>query len=108
MGDTSALLDQQASIGVTSDPRGFNVTVDRGNTRQTIEGYGASMTNAGAYVIYHSPHRHDIMRDLFGNGTNELGLYVGYMLWCCTQASLLSRPVSEVYFQRDMSFTLAV
>ena len=73
-GDTAALLDPQDAIVATDETSGFSVTVDRNNTRQVIEGYGASMTNAGAYVIYNSPHRHEIMQDLFGNGLDELGL----------------------------------
>ena len=72
-GDTAALLDPQDAIVATDETSGFSVTVDRNNTRQVIEGYGASMTNAGAYVIYNSPHRHEIMQDLFGTDLNSLG-----------------------------------
>jgi glucosylceramidase len=42
------------------------VAVNPGARYQTIQGFGAAMTDSSAYLIYHSPQRAQIMRDLFG------------------------------------------
>ena len=73
VGDTSSLLDRQSPVSVTSQPHGYTVNVYRNDTRQIIDGFGASINNDGAYVIYHSPHRHEIMQELFGSGENDIG-----------------------------------
>lgn len=72
-GDTSSLLGRQAPIVPMSEHHGFNVNVYRNDTRQIIDGFGASINNDGAYVIFHSPLRHQIMQELFGNGENDIG-----------------------------------
>ncbi|WAQ99109.1 NEG1-like protein [Mya arenaria] len=73
-GDGSKKLHREAPCRRTSHSNGYSVWVDRSKRRQFIEGFGASLTNAAAYVIYHSPNRHTIMRDLFGKGVNDLGV----------------------------------
>jgi glucosylceramidase len=42
------------------------IAVDPGTQYQTIQGFGAAMTDSSAYLIYHSPERAQIMDDLFG------------------------------------------
>ena len=67
-GDQSKKLSREASIGTSPHSQGYSVWVDRRKRRQTIEGFGAALTNSAAYNIYHSRRRQDIMRDLFGSG----------------------------------------
>lgn len=74
-GDQSKKLSREAPCQVSSSHNGYSVWVDRTKRRQTIEGFGAALTNSAAYVIYHSPIRHQILNDLFGSGENDLGKY---------------------------------
>ena len=71
-GDQSKKLSREASIGTSPHSQGYSVWVDRNKRRQTIEGFGAALTNSAAYNIYHSRRRQDIMRDLFGS--NGIGI----------------------------------
>jgi len=79
-GDETHKLSRQAPVVPVSDEQGYNVWVDRRKRRQTIEGFGAAITNSAAYMIYNSPDRQDIMRDLFGSGEYELGIF--YIAQC--------------------------
>ncbi|WAQ99108.1 NEG1-like protein [Mya arenaria] len=73
-GDGSKKLHREAPCPRTSNGHGYSVWVDRNKRRQSMEGFGAALTNAAAYVIYHSPNRHAIMGDLFGNSLDDLGV----------------------------------
>ncbi|KAH3697959.1 hypothetical protein DPMN_085472 [Dreissena polymorpha] len=73
-GDGSKKLHREAAISRSNSGHGFSVWVDRRKRRQSMEGFGGSLTNAAASVIYHSPNRAQIMRDLFGNGLDDLGI----------------------------------
>ena len=42
------------------------IAVDPETRYQTIQGFGAAMTDSSAYLLYHSPERAQIMNDLFG------------------------------------------
>lgn len=82
-GDQSKKLSRESPISVSSSYYGYSVWVDRNKRRQTIEGFGAAITNSAAYVIYHSPKRNAIMRDLFGSGIDELGMsYIRLTMGC--------------------------
>ena len=60
-------LTQKASLSPScSGASGFRVSVDRNNRFQNISGFGAALTNAAAYNLFHSPNRDQIMQDLFG------------------------------------------
>jgi len=72
-GDGSRKMHREAPCVRSSQHTGFSVWVDRNKWRQEMVGFGAALSNSAAYVIYHSPDRHAIMRDLFGNGTDDLG-----------------------------------
>lgn len=72
-GDQTKLLERQPPVQASHAHYGYSVWVDRNKRRQIIDGFGAAITNSAAYVIYHSPHRHEIMEDLFGNGLDQLG-----------------------------------
>jgi len=61
------------SSGLTGENVCLSVWVDRRKRRQTMEGFGGALTNSAAYVIYNSPNRHIIMRDLFGQSQDDLG-----------------------------------
>jgi glucosylceramidase len=65
--DRSQLLSPQPGIslleGATDAPD--TITVDPGQTHQTMTGFGASFTDASAWLIWNSPHRDSIMTKLF-------------------------------------------
>jgi glucosylceramidase len=44
------------------------IGVDSARTYQTIDGFGGAMTDSAAWLIYNSPKRTAIMKDLFGPG----------------------------------------
>lgn len=73
-GDQTKKLSREAPCPVTSQHHGYSVWVDRNKRRQTIDGFGAALTNSAAYVIYHSPIRNKIITELFGSGINDLGI----------------------------------
>jgi glucosylceramidase len=50
----------------SGDGSGQAVNVDPGTTYQAVDGFGGSMTDSAASLIYSSPQRDAIMRDLFG------------------------------------------
>ncbi|KAK3087645.1 hypothetical protein FSP39_008702 [Pinctada imbricata] len=64
-GDGSKKLSPEPSLNSGSGS-GTRINVDRSKRYQTMDGFGAALTNSAAYVIYHSPRRHEIMRSLFG------------------------------------------
>jgi len=45
----------------------FNVHIDTNTRLQTMEGFGAAMTSAAAYVIKNSGQYDTIINDLFGS-----------------------------------------
>ena len=49
------------------------IAVDPRTRYQTIQGFGAAMTDSSAYLIYHSPERAQIMDDLFGRAGAGFG-----------------------------------
>jgi len=59
------------------------VSVNTGSRKQTIEGFGASMTAASAWVIWRHPAKDAILRDLFnpesGNGMSYVRIPVSLM-----------------------------
>ncbi|CAH1780676.1 unnamed protein product, partial [Owenia fusiformis] len=72
-GDQSNKLSQKASIVANSEPtNGFSVNVNNATRYQTMDGFGAAITNAAAYNIYNSPQRSQIINDLFGQ--NGIGI----------------------------------
>lgn len=85
-GDKSRLLSQQPDVvfqpGVGGS--GTVITVNSSQTFQTMEGYGAAMTNSSAWLIQNrlnEPQRQRLMQDLFsgddGVGLNYLRLAIG-------------------------------
>ena len=72
-GDQSKKMSREQPIGVTSSHHGYSVWVDRNKRRQTIEGFGAALTNSAAYNLFHSKIRDQIMTDLFSS--SGLGKY---------------------------------
>lgn len=50
-------------IGAPDD--GITIEVDPGQTFQEIEGFGAALTNAAAYVIHHADKRDEVLERLF-------------------------------------------
>lgn len=59
-------LSQKASLSPTGSSNGFHISVNRNKRYQFITGFGAALTNAAAYNLYHSQRRDQIMQDLFG------------------------------------------
>lgn len=82
-GDQTKKLSREAPCPMTSQHNGFSVWVDRNKRRQTIDGFGAAISNSAAYVLFHSPIRRNIMSDLFGTGQNDLGIsYIRLTMGC--------------------------
>lgn len=65
--DRSQLLNPQPAIAFRSGPAGAadTITVDPGQTYQTMTGFGASFTDSSAWLIWNSPQRDSIMTRLF-------------------------------------------
>lgn len=60
-------LSKKASLSPTGSSNGFHINVDRNKRYQFISGFGAALTNAAAYTLFHSQRRDQIMEDLFGS-----------------------------------------
>merc|ERR550532_2997925 len=54
----------------------FRLRVQRDNLHQEIKGFGAAITGTSAYLIYNSPEKEEILRDLF---SRETGLGISYI-----------------------------
>ncbi|MGD0558076.1 MAG: discoidin domain-containing protein [Streptosporangiaceae bacterium] len=67
--DTLALqLAQEPDVTFGSETSQTpQITVNPSTTYQTIQGFGAAMTDSSAYLIDHSPERTQLMNDLFGS-----------------------------------------
>ncbi len=76
-GDQRNLLTEQPSSAlmapVAGDP---TVTIDPSRSYQPIDGFGAAITDSSAHLLAASPHREQIMRDLFDP---EHGLGLSYL-----------------------------
>lgn len=68
-------LSKKASLSPTGSSNGFHINVDRNKRYQFISGFGAALTNAAAYTLFHSPRRDQIMEDLFGSS----GITMSYL-----------------------------
>src|SRR4051794_40304754 len=65
-GDQQHLPEPQPATALGApDPAAPTIAVDPSATFQRIEGFGASITDSSAKLIAASPHRAEIMRDLF-------------------------------------------
>lgn len=62
-GDQSKLLSKEPDL-YPSAGNGPEILIDKAEY-QRMEGFGAAFSNSAAYVIYNSPKRHEIMRQLF-------------------------------------------
>lgn len=72
-GDQSRKLSKEADL-YPSNSNGRQINIDRNRRYQTMEGFGAAMTNSAAYVIYHSSRRQEIMQHLFSK-TSGIGKF---------------------------------
>src|SRR3954454_17861726 len=65
-GDHTNLLTELPATAF-GDPVGGapTITVDSAHQFQKVEGFGASITDSSAHLLAESPHRDEIMRDLF-------------------------------------------
>lgn len=69
--DQSKLLQQQANLTFAADSGSnpLTITVNPSTTYQQVDGWGASLTDSSAYLIYNSSARNNIMNDLFNTST---------------------------------------
>lgn len=75
-GDQSRLMQPQPVAGWSAGGPGEVVTLDPGERRQTMVGFGASITDASAYLIQTrlTPQARDaLLQELFGRGESGLG-----------------------------------
>lgn len=74
-GDQSKKLSQEADLYPLHDNNNLpQININKNQRYQTMEGFGAGLSNSAASVIYHSPKRHEIMRQLF-SPTDGIGEY---------------------------------
>ncbi len=76
--DGSILLAKQTSVlsfGTTSN-NFSTITVNDGQTYQTIDGFGFTLTGGSAEVInqLNNSNRSALLQELFGNSTNDIGI----------------------------------
>jgi glucosylceramidase len=64
-GDQKNLLARRDDLIGAPDGTLPTITVDPAKTYQTVAGFGASITDSSAHLIARSPHRNEIMRELF-------------------------------------------
>ena len=100
-GDQTQLLHRQADIAWQSTPAAAaDITVDPAQRFQVIAGFGASLTDASAWLIQHrlSPAQREVLlRDLFtrdtgGAGFDLLRLTIGASDFSRTHYSLADQP----------------
>ena len=73
-GDQKNLLTEQPSSALATPVDGApTVTIDPSTSYQPIEGFGAAITDSSAHVLAASPHRDEIMANLF-DPVHGLGL----------------------------------
>lgn len=92
-GDQSKLLQQQANLTFAADSGSnpLTITVNPATTYQQIDGWGASLTDSSAWLIYNSSARNAIMNDLFNTSTG-IGL------------SFLRQPIGASDFSRSGNY----
>ncbi|GAB5520202.1 MAG: glucosylceramidase [Rhodothermales bacterium] len=76
IGNGSVRMEQQADRFFGPAPETASaliVTVDPATTYQTMEGFGAAMTNSSAYLIHNHPQRQAILETLF-SPTDGIGI----------------------------------
>jgi glucosylceramidase len=79
-GDQTKLLQAQAviSFSASTPATGTTITVDESQTYQTIDGFGASMTGASAYLLNRkmsAAQRDALLNDLFSTG----GIHLSFL-----------------------------
>ncbi|WP_433204199.1 RICIN domain-containing protein [Dactylosporangium sp. CS-047395] len=74
--DRANLLTQKSAVPFGTAGSGAVISVNPNTTYQSMVGFGASLTDASAYLIYNSPARNTVMNNLFspssGIGLNWL------------------------------------
>jgi glucosylceramidase len=91
-GDQKNLLAERSDLVRPADPAAPTITVTPEETYQTIQGFGASLTDSSARLISRSPSKHKIMWQLFNRG-NGLGL------------SYLRQPIGSSDFTDEPHYT---
>ena len=79
-GDQTKLLQSQASVGFSASTAATSttITVDESVTYQTMDGFGASMTGASAYLLNRkmsAAQRDALLNDLFGTS----GIHLSFL-----------------------------
>ena len=67
-------MDQKLSAVDSCGADSVRIDVNTSQLYQTIEGFGASLTNAAAYLIHTSEKREEIIKSLFSNGKDGVGI----------------------------------
>ncbi|GAA2390015.1 RICIN domain-containing protein [Dactylosporangium salmoneum] len=74
--DRANLLTQKSSIAFGTAGSGAVITVNPNTTYQSMVGFGASLTDSSAYLIYNSSSRNSIMNALFSPSS---GIGLGFL-----------------------------
>ena len=86
--DQSNKLTQKASVAFGTSGSGSVITVNPNTTYQSVVGFGGSMTDASAYLIFNSSARTTIMNNLFTTNGTGIGL------------TFLRQPIGTADFSR--------
>jgi len=76
IGNGSVRLEQQASrpfVSAGEATGNLTITIDPARTHQTMEGFGAALTNSSAFLIHNHPQRQAILETLF-SPTDGIGI----------------------------------
>ena len=96
---TSKLSTQSdLQFSSTNGSSDTTVTVNDSTIRQTVDGFGASMTDASAYLIWNSPHKDDIMKQLF-SPTDGIG--ISFLRQPIGASDYIAGPNTPAYYSYD-------
>ncbi|WP_162030366.1 MULTISPECIES: glycoside hydrolase family 30 beta sandwich domain-containing protein [unclassified Lentimonas] len=102
-------LQDEGSMQTGSGSHASKVTIDVSDEHQPIVGFGASMTEASAKLIYESPDRNEIMDKLF-DPQNGIGLSLVRIPMGSSDFSLdvwsYEDTEGEFTLERDLAYTI--
>lgn len=98
--DLSSKLSSQPDLqfSSTNGSADTTVSIDETNIRQTVDGFGASMTDASAYLIWNSPNKDDIMTRLF-SPTDGIG--ISFLRQPIGASDFIAAPNTSDYYTYD-------
>lgn len=98
--DLASKLSPQTDLqfSSTNSSTDTNVFVNDSGIRQTVDGFGASMTDASAYLIWNNPNKDDIMKKLF-SPTDGIGM--SFLRQPIGASDYIAGPNTSAYYTYD-------